>query len=158
MIRLLTLLFAVVHLFACGGGGSNTDSPASEVGTTVSDLVGVWQTIDVEDENDILYSVIKPDGTFIDYDYMGDATDQGNNCYEKSEGTITRVDVDTFKVVSDDATIIFSLEKVEGGYDATIEEIEGFDDELLPQGVATKLVETDLLESDFEICEDLNPA
>jgi len=77
-------------LAACGGSGSdggsddiNNDSPS------LSDISGIYDSGSTEDGvKDEIYLVIRSDGTWTEYDYDGDAFDEGDNCYYKNSGTI----------------------------------------------------------------------
>ncbi|UDL06949.1 hypothetical protein [Marinobacter sp. CA1] len=53
---------------------------------TLADITGVW---DSGAGNDEVYTVFKGDGTYVSYDYMGDAVDMGSNCYEIESDTLT---------------------------------------------------------------------
>jgi|GEM_PF-2732882 len=71
----------ILVLAACGGE-DDSSSPA-----TLADLVGVWDGSEtVEQKRDELYTVIQQSGDFVSYDYMGDSANNGENCYEKSNG------------------------------------------------------------------------
>ena len=71
----------ILVLAACGGE-DDSSTPA-----TLADLVGVWDGSEtVEQKRDELYTVIQESGDFVSYDYMGDSADNGENCYEKSNG------------------------------------------------------------------------
>lgn len=116
-------------------GTGTVDTGTSDV--TLDDIVGVW---DSGFGNDELYTVIKSNGTYIDYDYLGDSVDMGENCYEKDEGTIQdygngqflldNVRLGTFTVSGDD--LVFQA----------------------PEGPYT-LESTTLLESDFvPLCDE----
>lgn len=116
-------------------GTGTVDTGTSNV--TLSDVVGIW---DSGVGNDEVYSVIKSDGSLIDYDYQGDSVDMGDNCYVKDEGTIqdmgngqfllNNVRLGTFSFVGND--LVFQA----------------------PEGPYT-LESTTLLESDFvPLCED----
>lgn len=68
---------------------ANSTSSASFVsGTsnvTLPDMVGVWDSSFGNDEN---YTKFEAGGSYVDFDYQGDAVDMGQNCYEVSSGTI----------------------------------------------------------------------
>jgi len=73
-------IFSVL-LSACGGGGSDS--------TSLSKMSGTWDASSQEgDFTDVSYVVINIDGTFIEYDYMGDSFHSGPDCYEEIPGTI----------------------------------------------------------------------
>jgi hypothetical protein len=65
---------------------------------TLADLVGVWDSGFGDDE---IYTVFKSDGTYVDYDYMGDSVDMGQNCYEVEESTITDLGNGQFRIGND---------------------------------------------------------
>ena len=152
MIRSIGLVGIFSLIVACDGGSSKNNS-ATDV--ELEDLVGVWQSIKVGDEDNEIYSVIKEDGSFIDYDYQADSVDNGDNCYEKSEQTISFVSKGKFKlsIVDQPIEAIIQFEKNDGGFDLTFLEIIGIEEDL-PDGVSHKLRESDLQESSFEnLCD-----
>jgi hypothetical protein len=53
-----------------------------------ADIIGVWDGSS-GDENgyDEFYTVVRDNGTFTDFDYQGDTQDNGNDCYERADGS-----------------------------------------------------------------------
>lgn len=63
---------AVVVLSACS---SSDDAQIA----TYNDIIGTWK--ETQDNGDEYVEIIHDDGTFSDYDYLGDSFDNGADCY-----------------------------------------------------------------------------
>ena len=86
---------------------SNTSS--SDTGTsnvTLADIVGVWDSSIGSDEN---YTAFRSNGTYVDYDYQGDAFDMGENCYDVYPGTIEDLGNGRFRLDDSDRVGTFSF-------------------------------------------------
>lgn len=79
---------------AGAAGSTNTAPPTSTSNVVLADIVGVWDTSVGSDE---MYAVFHANGTYSDYDYLGDEAD-GVNCYEKETGTITDLGDGRFRI------------------------------------------------------------
>lgn len=79
-------VLAFLSVLALVGCGSDSDSGRNAV---LADLIGTWDASSTYgQEVDEIYTVIKEDGSFIDYDYDGDSYDQGDNCYYRYEAGV----------------------------------------------------------------------
>ena len=90
IIKGITMKYlAVIFTLLLAGCGSSSDS---EKNVTLAGIVGTWdESVELGQEVDELYSIIKADGSIIRYDYYGDSFNQGENCYDKYE-YVTLVD------------------------------------------------------------------
>lgn len=92
-------ILCVALLVGCGSSDSSSNS------TVLSDISGVWNsTID----GDETYDVFRVNGTYTEYDYLGDAFDNGANCYEKSDATIIEKGGNRFELISGGESLSFS--------------------------------------------------
>lgn len=88
---------------------NKSNTPASDTGTsnvTLADIVGVWDSSIGSDEN---YTAFRIDGTYVDYDYQGDAYDMGENCYDVYPGTIEDLGNGRFRLDDSDRIGTFSF-------------------------------------------------
>lgn len=133
----------------CSDASSDEETPSTD--TTINsleDIIGIFAwSIAYPDDNavDEKYLKINEDGSVIEYDYLADSHDLGDNCYDVDE---------SFEQITHITGNQFSGEKFK---DFTIT----IDDEgkyLLSNGsnLNEKLTKSDLLESDFTaaICEE----
>jgi hypothetical protein len=74
------------------------EAPDRTSGVTLADITGVWDSGVGDDE---VYTVLKADGTYISYDYMGDAVDMGANCYDVETDSITDLGSGQFRLGED---------------------------------------------------------
>ena len=92
-----TLATVALSLTLTGCGSSSSSDPANSnnnsntaTDATLSKIAGVWDaSTTIGQVTDEFYSVIRNNGTFTDYDYLGDSFDMGPNCYLVSNGTIS---------------------------------------------------------------------
>jgi len=93
----ITLLMPLVILLAAC-------SPAGQDVTRVEmkDLVGLWNSSEtVGMKQDKMYTRITSSGSIIEYDYDGDAVDQGLDCYQVNTGTLKQVEGNHYIVTTD---------------------------------------------------------
>jgi len=134
MIRSLKNMFLVsllIFLSSCSDSGSEN--------ATLSSLAGVWDSTTTEDSLvDEYYTVMKIDGTVVDYDYMGDSFDNGPNCYLSDAGTIVDLGNGDFIASYNSGRVLYAHITISGNtlYATT------------QYGSGTS-VKTNLLESDF---------
>jgi len=68
----------------------------------MKDLVGLWNSSEtVGMKPDKMYTRISSSGSIIEYDYDGDAVDQGLDCYQVNTGTLKQVDGNHYLVTTD---------------------------------------------------------
>ncbi len=78
----------------------------------LSDLVGVWDNTQVENQaTDVSYRVVKDNGEVIIYDYLNDSFNNGGACYTKSEpGQLTHTYEHEFEYIENGKTNILSIQ------------------------------------------------
>ncbi len=91
----LLLVALILPLAAC--------TPAGDVSTiTLPDIAGLWDSsVRLGTRTDVIYTRISHNGDIVEYDYDGDAVDQGLHCYVIETGAIKRMSDNRF-LVSDD--------------------------------------------------------
>ncbi|MGH1485961.1 MAG: hypothetical protein ACRBCI_07035 [Cellvibrionaceae bacterium] len=99
-LKYTVLLSGIFFLTACGSSGGNSNDST----ITLADMVGVWDDTreDRSGNTNIEYIVIKNDGARIDYDYQGDSSDNGANCYEASNYSFLDLGNGTFQLTFPD--------------------------------------------------------
>jgi len=120
-------LSACLLLAACGGSGSdsgsddiNNDSPS------LSDLSGIYDSSYTEDDvKDEMYLVIRSDGTWTEYDFDGDAFDEGDNCYYEYSGTVEDYGDGEFKIEGEFIIESLDIALVDNGIEITGEDESG---------------------------------
>ena len=137
---------AVIFMLVLVGCGSSSDSDSNRVNArnaTLADIVGVWDnSVEFANEVDEMYSVIKEDGSFIDYDYYGDSADNNGNCYEQSELKLIDQGEGDFLIVA-------------GGIEFMTIKITISGDTMYQSTTSFPSVRTDRVESDFTpLCDD----
>lgn len=149
----LGLLFlANLGLTACGGGESSSKDASLE------HLVSVWYYTEVIDgKEDIYYTVIKADGSIIDYDYQNDEFDQGDDCYYKYDEGYLISDLgngEFSESLLEDSNYFSELKVKIDGNTATITIIDSSVESDI--GISYSQVRTDLSESDLTpLCNEL---
>jgi len=132
--KIIIFLFLSTLISACGGSSSGDDGSSS--GLTA--IAGVWDSSSQEDSLiDVSYTVFNTDGTFVDYDYMGDAFDAGADCYIEYAGTISDQGNGNF-LVDNNNTIQMT--------------ISGDTLEIISDGVTYTMIKSTRQESSFNLC------
>ncbi|MDM8543720.1 hypothetical protein QUF90_21815 [Desulfococcaceae bacterium HSG9] len=105
MKKIIVLLFLSSFLVACGGGSDSGDGGGSgEINTdtpSLAEISGVWdftRPTSVGDD-DVFYMVFRTNGSYIEYDYLGDAFNNGTPCYRRELGSITDLGNGDFEVI-----------------------------------------------------------
>ena len=84
------LVLVAALLTACGGGDSAGTSNEETGQGALQAIAGVWDSsTDEEGLTDVLYTVIRADGSHTEYDYFGDSFDNVADCYVRFDSTLT---------------------------------------------------------------------
>ena len=102
-MKLNNIILACISVFILASCGS---SGGSATNATFNDIIGTWQETD--DDGDIFVTVMRNDGTFTDYDYMGDTFDNGLDCYIDTDGGMI-TDLGNGDFVVDDGFGLYNL-------------------------------------------------
>lgn len=100
MKKILFITLACLFIVGCDDDDNAANSDNAEQ-PSLAQISGVWDFTDTyegEDEKDIAYLVIKDHGEFIIYDYLGDAFDQGSDCYFQVNSSITDLGNGEFEI------------------------------------------------------------
>ncbi len=75
-------------------------SPGSNDATNIEmdDIVGLWNS---SENDDVMHTRIASNGDIVEYDFDGDAADQGLNCYQIDSGSIKQIEGNRFLVMTD---------------------------------------------------------
>lgn len=86
----------LISITACSQTG--TDPTQVEM----SDIIGLWDSSEKQgSKTDVIYTRITSDGSIIEYDYDGDAVDDGLECYQIVSGSVKNVVANRFQVTAD---------------------------------------------------------
>lgn len=123
-----------ILISACGGGSGGGDSSSS----ALTAIAGVWDSSSQEGSViDVSYTVFNTNGTFVDYDYLGDAFDGGADCYDDYNGTITDQGNGNF-LLDNNNTIQMS--------------VSGDTLEIISNGTTFTMIRSTRQESSFNLC------
>ena len=96
IIKSCLFIFISVFIAACSPTGSNPTQ------VEISDLVGLWNSSEVNDaKKDVMYTRIHSNGGILEYDFDGDAVDQGLSCYQIDSGSIKHIESNRFLVTAE---------------------------------------------------------
>lgn len=96
MIKSYHLVFIVVFIAACSPTGSDPTR------VEVSDLVGLWNSSETSNaRKDVMYTRIHRNGGILEYDFDGDAVDQGLSCYQIDSGSIKHIEANRFLITAE---------------------------------------------------------
>lgn len=103
-------LFMFICLAMLGCSDNDTHSPS------LKDIAGVWDATHEEDGlEDVSYIVISTSGDYTVYNYLGDAYDDLEECYDKVEWTITDLGGGYFAIEGDDIGTVEGKAKLSNG-------------------------------------------
>jgi len=91
VVKPIIFLFIAV-LMSCSQSGNDANNVQLE------DLVGLWNS---SENTDLMYTRISSNGDIVEYDFDGDNTDQGLNCYQVETGSIKYLSDNRFMVTTD---------------------------------------------------------
>ena len=96
-LRLFILLTLISVVIACS---STEDTSGLEI--DLDDLTGLWNSSEKQgNKTDIIYTRVTSEGEIIEYDFDGDAVDQGLDCYQIESGSIKSLTANRFMVNAD---------------------------------------------------------
>jgi len=107
-VFILSFLLTTILMAACGGADSRIgETQTSEA--NAEKISGVWASGQFKGPSfdelfpdgqyyDEQFTVIKPTGIIVNYDYTGDSYNRGKNCYKKKEGTIKALGNNEFEI------------------------------------------------------------
>ncbi len=106
IIRLIIWNCLILLLISCGGNDTKqleTDKNELYPAVTLNNLVGVWDSSrKIDNLIDEYYVVIKPNGSIVSYNYLGDSYDNLNNCYSENFRTIAEIGNGIFLVTDNE--------------------------------------------------------
>lgn len=101
-MKLKILATAVLSLSLMACGGDSDSSGDNNQNQSLTELAGVYDTTKTDDgEQDIGYLVIKADGTYTIYDFLGDTADNEADCYEKISLKVESLGDNQYKLTKD---------------------------------------------------------
>jgi hypothetical protein len=93
-------LLAIIIIVCLTASCSQTVSDPTRV--VMSDLVGLWDSsVTHGSQNDVMYTRITSNGGIVEYDFDGDESDQGLNCYLIDSGSVKLIDKNRFLVTAE---------------------------------------------------------
>jgi hypothetical protein len=100
----------------CSNNSSTSSTNASI--NSVGDFVGIYENFVTQEDNtvDEKYVKVGEDGSYTEYDYLGDSYDLGNNCYSVFSTKITHISNNRFSIVFDNKPVEFSITLSDGEY------------------------------------------
>lgn len=95
-IKSYVLVFIFVFTAACSPTGNDPTH------VEMSDLAGLWNSSETSNAHkDIMYTRIHRNGDILEYDFDGDAVDQGLSCYQIDSGSIKLIEANRFLVTAE---------------------------------------------------------
>jgi hypothetical protein len=93
-------LLAIIIIVCLTASCSPTCSYPTRV--AMSDLVGLWDSSVTHGlQKDVMYTRITSNGGILEYDFDGDESDQGLNCYLIDSGSVKLIDKNRFLVTAE---------------------------------------------------------
>ena len=94
------LLLVLPIMSGCDSTENEASNKVRQV--TISNLVGLWDSSERKaGKVDVIYTRVSSTGDIIEYDFDGDESDKGLNCYQVNTGKIIPVEDNFFIVTSD---------------------------------------------------------
>ncbi len=108
------LVLGVLLMSACSQSGNGSNQ------VEIEHLIGLWNSSENKSgKSDIIYTRISSDSTIVEYDFDGDAFDQGLECYQVNTGSLKAVGANRFLVKADmhnDKQFMVELELLDAGH------------------------------------------
>ena len=95
-LRNYLVIVIMLSVIACSPTGNNSTQ------VEMNDLVGLWNSSEKKGaEIDVIYTRITSDGSIVEYDFDGDAVDDGLMCYQIDSGSVKSIGANHFLVTAD---------------------------------------------------------
>lgn len=140
IIKWYQLIFIVVFIAACSPTGSDPTR------VEVSDLVGLWNSSETSNaQKDVMYTRIHRNGGVLEYDFDGDAADQGLSCYQIDSGSIKHIEANRFLITAemhDNKQYEVEMELLDNGYALNVYFLDS--DDIDSDGDRAEIVESQI--------------